>query len=347
MERTGAGKFHPVSTGRVGCAGASAAPVFLCAAGIALIGGGCGGESSIVSPKGPAARSVAGIWWPMLVVATAVFVFVVGMLLLAAARGRRRTEEQARTPARWGEPFIVIAGVFVSGAILVGFFLFSLARMQALADSGRHTKLTVSVIGHDWWWEVRYPNGAVSANEIHIPAGVKVQLALSTDDVIHSFWVPRLGPKTDMIPGQHNTMWLQASEPGVYRGQCAEFCGLQHANMIIRVVADAPADFDHWMAAQAEPAAPSNATGRAIFETQTCAGCHGIRGTAAQGAVGPDLTHFAGRATLGAGVLPTSPENLRRWITDPQSVKAGTTMPPTTLSPDQLNALVAYLEGLR
>ena len=150
-----------------------------------------------------------------------------------------------------------------------------------------------------------------------------------------------------MIPGQHNTMWLQASEPGVYRGQCAEFCGLQHANMIIRVVADARADFDRWMAAQAEPAAPSDATGRPIFETQTCAGCHRVRGTAAEGAVGPDLTHFAGRATLGAGVLPTSPDNLRRWITDPQGVKPGVTMPPTTLSADQLNALVAYLEGLR
>ena len=190
LEPTGPGKFHPVSTGRVGCAGASAAPVLFCAAGITLIGGGCSGQSSIVSPKGPAAHSVAGIWWPMLAVATAVFVFVIGMLLLAAARGRRRTEDQARTPALWGEPFIVIAGVLVSGAILVGFFVFSLGRMQALADGGRHTNLTVSVIGHDWWWEVRYPNGAVSANEIHIPAGVKVQLALSTDDVIHSFWVP-------------------------------------------------------------------------------------------------------------------------------------------------------------
>jgi cytochrome c oxidase subunit II len=336
-----------VSTGRVGCARESAAPVLFLAAGVALLAGGCSGESSIVSPKGPAARSVAGIWWPMLAVATAVFVFVTGMLLLAAARGRRRTEEQARTPALWGEPFIVIAGVLISGAILVGFFVFSLGRMQALADGGRKTKLTVSVIGHDWWWEVRYPNGAVSANEIHIPAGVKVQLALSTDDVIHSFWVPTLGPKTDMIPGQHNTMWLQASEPGVYRGQCAEFCGLQHANMIIRVVADAPADFDRWVAAQAEPAGPSDEVGRRIFETQTCAGCHRVRGTAAQGAVGPDLTHFAGRATLGAGVLPTSPDNLRRWIADPQGVKPGATMPPTTLSADQLNALVAYLEGLR
>jgi len=302
----------------------------------------------VVSPKGPAARTVAGLWWPMLITATLVFAFVAGMLLLAAARGRRRTEDQAKRDVAWGEPFIVIAGVVVSGAILVGFFLFSLDRMQALAEGGRRTKLTVNVIGHDWWWEVRYPNGAVSANEIHIPAGLKVQLALTTDDVIHSFWVPALGPKTDMIPGQHNTLWLEASEPGVYRGQCAEFCGLQHANMIIRVVADPPAEFDRWVDTQSQPAADSAlaADGRRIFEGATCAGCHRVRGTSAVGNTGPDLTHFGGRATLGAGVRPSSDENLRRWITDPQSIKPGAAMPPTTLPADQLDALVAFLRGL-
>jgi len=336
-----------VSTGRVDCGRKSVAPVVFFAAGAALAVGGCTGDSSIVSPKGPAARSVAGIWWPMLIVATAVFVFVAGMLLLAAARGRRKTEDEAKVTPRWGEPFIVIAGVGVSGAILVGFFLFSLARVQALTDAGRRTALRITVTGHDWWWEVRYPNGAVTANEIHIPAGQKVKVALESADVIHSFWVPRLGPKVDMIPGMHNDLWLEAEEPGIYRGQCAEFCGLQHANMIIRVVADPPADFDRWMAAQAEPAAPSDAAGRQIFETQTCAGCHRVRGTAAEGAVGPDLTHFGGRATLGAGVLPLSPANLRRWITDPQGVKPGVTMPPTTLSAADLDHLVTYLEGLR
>jgi len=335
-----------VSTGRVG-SGRWSTPVVFLAAGAALATAGCTGDSSIVSPKGPAARSVAGIWWPMLIVATAVFAFVAGMLLLAAARGGWKTEDEARVTPRWGEPFIVIAGVGISGAILVGFFLFSLARTQALTDAGRRTSLTVNVIGHDWWWEVRYPNGAVSANEIHIPAGQKVKLALDSGDVIHSFWVPRLAPKVDMIPGMHNDLWLEADEPGVYRGQCAEYCGLQHANMIIRVVADAPADFDRWMAAQAEPAAPSDAVGRGIFETQTCAGCHRIRGTRAEGAVGPDLTHFGGRATIGAGVLTLSPDNLRRWITDPQGVKPGVTMPPTTLSPADLDHLVTYLEGLR
>ena len=299
-----------------------------------------------MSPEGPAARAVEGRWWPMLVAATAGFAGVAGMLLLSAARARRKTEEQAKQPAPWGEPFIVVMGLVVSGAILVGFFLLSLLKMQALADAGRQTKLTVDVIGHDWWWEVRYPNGAVSANEIHIPAGVRVQLALTTDDVIHSFWVPPLGPKTDMIPGQRNTLWLEASEPGVYRGQCAEFCGLQHANMIIRVVADAPGDFDRWVASEAEPAA-SVADGRRIFETGTCAGCHRIRGTAAAGNTGPDLTHIGRRATIGAGVLPMSDDNLRRWISDPQSVKPGAAMPPTTLPADQLSALVAYLRGLR
>jgi cytochrome c oxidase subunit 2 len=316
---------------------------------VALTVGGCGGKTSVVSPKGPAARSVVGLWWPMLATATAVFVFVVGMLVLAAVRGRRKTEDDAAVTPGWGEPFIVVAGVVVSGAILVGFFLFSLQKVQALTDAGRRSKLTVSVVGHDWWWEVRYPNGAVSANEIHIPAGVRVRLALDTADVIHSFWVPPLGPKIDMIPGQHNTLWLQAGEPGVYRGQCAEFCGLQHANMIIRVVADAPADFDAWMAREAQPAddAATGGPGRPVFETQSCAGCHTVRGTAAAGTVGPDLTHFGRRDTLGAGVRPRTDGDLARWITDPQSIKPGAAMPPTTLSPADLRDLVAFLEGLR
>jgi len=308
---------------------------------------GCSGDSSVLEPKGPAARSVAGLWWPMLATAVAVFAFVTGMLLLATVRGRRKTEDEAQHTPRWGEPFILVAGVLVSGVILVGFFLFSLAKQQALADAGRRPRITINVVGHDWWWEVRYPNGAVSANEIHMPTGERVRLTLDTADVIHSFWIPRLGPKIDMVPGQHNQLWLEATDPGVYRGQCAEFCGLQHANMIIRVVADAPAQFDAWMAREAEPAQVAAPAGRQIFENQTCAGCHTIRGTAAAGKVGPDLTHFGRRDTLGAGVRPRTDENVERWIVDPQSIKPGVAMPPTTLSADQLNALVAFLEGLR
>ncbi|HEV7864770.1 MAG TPA: cytochrome c oxidase subunit II [Acidimicrobiia bacterium] len=340
-----------VSTGRVDCRRRPAGPlaVAVFAIGAAVATGGCSGEASIVSPKGPAAKTVAGIWWPMLVTATVVFAFVAGMLVLAAIRGRRKTDADAQGSDAWGERFIVITGVVVSGAILIGFFLFTLDKMQALADGGRATKLTVGVVGHDWWWEVRYPNGAVSANEIHIPAGVRVRLELTSDDVIHSFWVPRLGPKMDMIPGQRNHLWLEASEPGVYRGQCTEFCGLQHANMLIRVVADAPADFEAWMAREAEPVSPeaASAPGREVFDTQTCAGCHVIRGTGAAGKGGPDLTHFARRGTLGAGVRPRTPKDVARWISDPQSLKPGAAMPPTILSADQLAALVAYLEELR
>jgi len=343
------GKLHGVSTGRLPSRRGRLAPVAGTCAVVAVVlgGSGCTGRTSIVSPQGPAARSVTGLWWPMFATATAVFAFVTGMLLLAAARGRRKSEDDARVTPRWGEPFIVVAGVAVSGVILVGFFLFSLSRVQALADAGRKADVTVTVIGHDWWWEVRYPNGAVSANEIHIPSGRKVRLALETDDVIHSFWVPPLGPKIDMVPGLHNTLWLEAARPGVYRGQCAEFCGLQHANMIIRVVADTPAAFDAWIAREAEPAEPGGAAGRQIFESQSCAGCHTVRGTAAAGKVGPDLTHFARRDTLGAGVKPRTDENLARWIADPQSVKPGVTMPPVTLPAGQLDSLVAYLEGLR
>jgi cytochrome c oxidase subunit 2 len=344
LERGTAGKWQAVTSGDGGrrCLAASLTVV-------AVATGGCSGEASLVSPKGPAAREITGLWWPMLATATAVFAFVAGMLVLSAVRGRSKTDADARRAAGWGEPFIVVAGVVVSAVILIGFFLFTLDKMQALADGGRDTKLTIDVVGHDWWWEVHYPNGAVSANEIHIPVGVKVQLGLTSADVIHSFWVPRLGPKLDMVPGQRNKMWLEASEPGTYRGECTEFCGLQHANMLIRVVADTPSDFEAWIARESEPAAPAalSGPGRHLFENETCAGCHTVRGTQAAGTAGPDLTHFGRRGTLGAGVRPRTPENESRWITDPQSIKPGVAMPPTTLAPDQLAALVAYLEELR
>jgi len=281
------------------------------------------------------------------------YLLVMGFLAAAIWRSRRRLVAADAAPGE--SPGLQRAlGVWI-GLIVVGLTVVVLGSFLAdrtLAAARDRQALQVRVTGHAWWWRIAYRDPATgawieTANELHLPAGETTRVELAAADVIHSFWVPRLGPKVDMIPGMHNDLWLEAEEPGIYRGQCAEFCGLQHANMIIRVVADPPADFDRWMAAQAEPAAPSDAAGRQVFETQTCAGCHRVRGTAAQGAVGPDLTHFGGRATLGAGVLPLSPANLRRWISDPQGVKPGVTMPPTTLSADDLDHLVTYLEGLR
>jgi cytochrome c oxidase subunit 2 len=287
----------------------------------------------------------------MLWISAVVFVVVVGLLLFGIVRARSRTDEDARRPAPWGEPLVVIAGVGVTGAILIGLFLFSLHEMQALAFQGRSDALTIQVVGHDWWWEVRYPGGAVTANEIHIPAGARVRLVLSTVDVIHSFWAPQLAPKRDLIPGRTNDLWIEADAPGVYRGQCAEYCGLQHAHMAFFVYADRPAYFTAWLAGQQRAVMPTRDTtaarGREVFLTSTCVGCHTIRGTPAEGKLGPDLTHLATRNTIAAGTLPNTADVLRDWITDPQDAKPGVSMPPTQLSSSDLEALLAFLGSLR
>jgi len=286
----------------------------------------------------------------MLWVSAAVFAFVVVMGGWGLLRGRRRREGDLQRIVPWGDRFILIAGLGVTAAILVGFFLLSVRSMASLARAGKTASLEISVTGHDWWWEARYPNGAVTANEIHIPAGQRVRITLQSADVIHSLWVPQLAPKIDLIPGRNNEMWVRADKPGFYRGQCAEYCGLQHAHMIFFVVADPPDVFRTWMTAMAAPApAPVDALaarGREIFLAQTCAGCHAIRGTAASGTLGPDLTHLATRGTFAAGTWPLTASNLTEWILDPQAMKPGVTMPPTALSPEEVRAVVAYLLGL-
>jgi cytochrome c oxidase subunit 2 len=296
-------------------------------------------------------RRIDGLWWLMAWICVVVFAFVAGMLVWSVVRGRRRSEDDARAPARWGEPFIVIAGVGASAVVLISVFLVSLHEMGALAAQGDATAMSMRVIGHDWWWEAQYDNGAVTANELHIPAGVRVRLHLQTADVIHSFWVPQLAPKRDMIPGRTNDLWIEADAPGRYRGQCAEYCGLQHAHMALWVVAQRAPDFDAWLRDQAQPArAPSSALaahGRDVFLNTTCVGCHAIRGTAATGKLGPDLTHLGSRATIAGGTLPNAPDSLAAWIVDPQDAKPGVSMPPTQLAADDLRAIVAYLQDLR
>jgi cytochrome c oxidase subunit 2 len=211
--------------------------------------------------------------------------------------------------------------------------------------------LSIEVVGHDWWWEVRYPGGAVTANEIHIPAGRPVHVDLRTADVIHSFWVPSLMPKTDLIPGKANSTWLLADRPGTYRGQCAEYCGLQHAGMSFLVVADPPQAFSTWLALlqgpAAEPTSPAGRRGAQVFAAQSCASCHTIRGTSANGSIGPDLTNFGSRRYLGAGVAPNDPGWLGGWISNSQTIKPGNLMPPQPLAPEDLRALITYLQGLK
>ncbi|HZA87671.1 MAG TPA: c-type cytochrome, partial [Acidimicrobiales bacterium] len=210
--------------------------------------------------------------------------------------------------------------------------------------------LEVEVVGHNWWWEVRYPNGAVTANEIRIPVGETVELALPTADVIHSFWVPELQVKKDHIPGSDNRLWVVAERAGRFRGQCAEFCGLQHAHMEFQVEALPRAEFEDWLEREAEPATePATARtreGSELFAASSCAGCHAVRGTSADGDLGPDLTHLGSRETIGAGLIPLTPANLADFIADPQDDKPGVSMPPTELTPREVEAVVAYLMEL-
>ncbi|MGH2788332.1 MAG: cytochrome c oxidase subunit II [Actinomycetota bacterium] len=305
---------------------------------------------SVLDPRGPAARRIEGLWWLMFWISVVVFVGVVGMLAAGLWR-RRRNDEDPRRPVGWGEPFIIVAGVVIPAVVLTGVFFVSLRDLQVLSSPDEQTELTIDVVGHDWWWEATYePSGAVTANEIHIPAGRPVRVRLTTDDVIHSFWVPQLQVKVDMIPGKTNEMWLEADESGRYRGQCAEFCGLQHANMIFYVVAQSPAEFERWLdnvvLPAAEPESSSAARGEDVYMESTCVGCHAIGGTDATATVGPDLTHLADRETLASGMIENNRDSLALWITDPQEVKPGAAMPPTDLSADELSDLLDYLEQL-
>jgi cytochrome c oxidase subunit II len=222
--------------------------------------------------------------------------------------------------------------------------------------AGRAQTAGIRLIGHQWWWEVRYdgatPNEMfTTANELHIPVGTPIRLSLESVDVIHSFWVPSLAGKQDLIPGHNNSIELLAKKPGVYRGQCAEFCGLQHAHMGLLVVAEDPNAFDKWQQAQRAaalaPQEPDRAKGADVFKSKPCALCHTIRGTSAGGTVGPDLTHVGSRSYIGADVLPLNPGSLAAWIVDPHRVKPGVNMPPVHLQPDELNAITAYLLGLK
>ncbi|HXW00915.1 MAG TPA: cytochrome c oxidase subunit II, partial [Anaerolineae bacterium] len=223
--------------------------------------------------------------------------------------------------------------------------------MVALAATNTLDEVIVEIEGNQWWWEVNYPlQEFTTANEIHIPVGPPVELKVTSIDVIHSFWVPELHGKIDLIPGQTNSFWLQADEPGVYYGECAEFCGIQHAKMALVVVAQPEAEFTAWLEQQQQPAAQiTEATlleGQQIFLGSACISCHTVKGTNATGDLGPDLTHLASRLTLAAGTLENNQNNLAGWIIDPQNIKPGNLMPSTDLSENELQALLAYLESL-
>lgn len=254
-----------------------------------------------------------------------------------------------------GNRTLEIAWTAIPLVILVVVFVLMTGTMREIGTSvaGGTTPAQMRVLarGYQWWWEYRYPTAAgdvVTANELHIPVATPVDLDLESGDVVHSFWVPELSGKTDMIPGKTNQLRLYAARPGTYLGQCAEFCGVEHAWMRITVVAETKADFDTWLAAQTAPRASTSASdGERVFLTNLCTSCHTIRGTGAKGAAGPDLTHIGSRGTLAAGRITNTAANMRAWLADPQQLKPGSLMPRVPLSDADLDALVTYLEGLK
>jgi cytochrome c oxidase subunit 2 len=307
------------------------------------------GWAAVFEPRGPVARAIADLWWILLALGVATFVVFAAVLAAALRRGSPSTEEP---PQARPDRLILVGGVVVPTVVLVIVLALTVRTMERIANVAPEKALRIDVVGHRWWWEVRYPqHGIVTANEVHLPVGRPVEFRLTSADVIHSFWVPELGGKLDLIPEDVNTLVLQADEPGVHRSQCAEFCGLQHAKMRLLTVAEPAERFDQWLARERRPApsalSSSAAEGQQVFARAGCASCHTVRGTPADGTKGPDLTHIASRRTLAAATVPNTVEELTRWITDPHDIKEGVQMPATPLDDRQRAALIEYLESLR
>jgi cytochrome c oxidase subunit II len=292
--------------------------------------------------------------WVLLVIAMAVILIVAGLLVAALVRRRREAGDVMRTGG--GVSWIIVGGIAIPAVILLGVLFFAMSTLAADTAPASKPALTVQVVGHRWWWEVRYPGTSptdlfITANEIHIPTGQPVRLELTTADVIHSFWIPQLAGKMDLVPGQRNVTWIEADSSGTYWGHCGEYCGLQHANMMMSLTAESPDRFTRWLESQRrpaeEPADQASIFGMQAFQRSACALCHTIRGTGAAGAVGPDLTHVGSRQTLAAGSIPNNRGYLAGWIANPQGVKPGVLMPAVPLSPGELNAIVTYLQSLK
>lgn len=311
-----------------------------------------------LNPTGPEARAIFGLWTYFWITATVVFVLVMAATAWALARGHRRAAPDVSEAGEGGARRVVIGAVGVTTVVLLATAVVSFLTGRAYAvvpESGR--PLRISVIGHQWWWEAVYDDSLSSrslttANEIHIPVGAPVRLVLTTKDVIHSFWVPQLQGKIDLIPGDTNELSLVAKRAGRYQGICSEFCGMEHAKMGLVVVAEDSATFRQWARAQlAEARSPTDSlavAGQQLFESGPCAMCHTVRGTRAGGSVAPDLTHVGSRSTIAAGSLPNTLGNLEAWIADAQAIKPGALMPTlTTFSGRDLRAVATYVSGLK
>jgi cytochrome c oxidase subunit II len=313
--------------------------------------------TNIFAPASTPAKSIFGLSLFVLAVTGGIFLTVFALLVYSAVKFRKRRNDDGREPPQvYGSNQVELAWTIIPILIVVALFM-ATARVIAVVQktSPPSNAIAVTAIGHQFWWEYRYPDlGVVTANELHVPVSDPVHptptfIKLLSADTDHSFWVPRLAGKTDLIPNHPNRMWIDPHETGLYLGQCAQYCGTQHAKMLLRVYVQSRNEFERWIREQRRPAVTSDTVsqGRQIFETTACINCHAIAGTVANGRFGPDLTHLMSRDTIAAGAAINTPENLRLWIRNPNAIKPGSLMPAMELNDQELDALAAYLETLR
>ncbi|MDR3570435.1 MAG: cytochrome c oxidase subunit II [Syntrophobacteraceae bacterium] len=306
--------------------------------------------TSVLKPGTKEAGDILSAFYIVLGIATLIFIIVAGLVVYAVIKFRRR---KGREPGQLSEKvWLEVLWITVPLVIVIGLFILAVRVMLQVNPPSLGHKPDLTVVAHQWWWELHYPpSGVTAANEIHLPVGKHLLLRFESADVIHGFWVPSFGQKIDVIPGHPNTMWLTITRPGLYLGTCHSFCGMGHAHMGIRVFAQSPEDFSAWLAHQSRPASPPSsveaAQGAELFREKNCVNCHSISGFMTTGREAPDLTHVGSRTTLAAGTLANTPENMAKWLKDPQAVKMGVLMPEIGLEPDQIKALSAYLEGLK
>jgi len=322
-----------------------------------VVGQAFSSPTNIFAPMSTPAHSICGLSLFVLAITATIFVVVSGLLLYAVLKFRTRAGDEDREPAQvYGSTQIEMAWTIIPILIVVVLYLATARVIHALQDAPEPLNaLDVIVIGHQYWWEFRYPKlGIVTANELHIPASdpshpTPTFLQLLSADTDHSFWVPELAGKTDLIPNHPNRMWMDPHRTGVFLGQCAQYCGVQHAKMLLRVSVDSPDEFAAWVHDQQQPTFQdaSVVSGRRAFEQTACINCHRVAGTSANGRFGPDLTHLMSRATIASGAAQNTPENLRLWIQNPDSIKPGSLMPAMKLSDTELDAVVSYMETLR
>src|ERR1700739_382022 len=313
--------------------------------------------TNIFAPASTPAKSIFGLSLFVLAVTGAIFLIVFALLLYSVVKFRKRKNDDGREPPQvYGSNQVELAWTIIPILIVVALFMATARVIASVQKAARpDNAIDVVAIGHQFWWEYRYPAlGVVTANELHVPVSDDNHprptfIKLLSADTDHSFWVPRLAGKTDLIPNHPNSMWIDPHEAGLYLGQCAQYCGTQHAKMLLRVFVQSRDEFDRWIQEQRQPAIVGNAVsqGQRIFETTACINCHAVAGTVANGRFGPDLTHLMSRDTIAAGAAKNTPENLRQWTLNPAAIKPGSLMPAMQLSDSELNALTSYLETLR